>query len=231
MYIKCTVDGWATNSLWPRHKATLRDCLVKVKFTSAGGYQIPTFGSQAQEMEFSGQLFSHTFVNATVKTPILGRDFLKANDPVENYRCCYLTQTDTCLVIKSVDANPANNTNMNNVSISPSWPAFLENFLTSPTHPATPRSAPASAQPRQAPVRRQEKGGRTEVQGHVSSRHCLQERGPWAAPLHLVKKQDGGWLPFEDFCGLNLKTIADSYVVPNLHGLNFNLKDKQVFLD
>ena len=72
MYIKCTVDGWATNSLWPRHKATLRDCLVKVKFTSAGGHQIPTFGSQEQEMEFSGQLFSHTFVNAAVKTPILG---------------------------------------------------------------------------------------------------------------------------------------------------------------
>ena len=36
-------------------------------------------------MEFSGQLFSRTFVNAAVKTPILGRDFLEANDLVDNY--------------------------------------------------------------------------------------------------------------------------------------------------
>ena len=52
---------------------------------------------------------------------------------------------------------------------------------------------------------------------------------PWAAPLHLFKKQEGGWRPCGDFRGLNLKTTADSCVVPNLHGLNYNLKGKQVF--
>ena len=50
-----------------------------------------------------------------------------------------------------------------------------------------------------------------------------------ATPQHLVKKQDGGWQPCGDFRGLKLKTTADSYVVPNLHGLNYNLKGKQVF--
>ena len=52
---------------------------------------------------------------------------------------------------------------------------------------------------------------------------------PWPAPLHLVKKQDGGWRPCGDYRCLNLKTIADSYVVLNLHGLNYNLKGKRVF--
>ena len=51
----------------------------------------------------------------------------------------------------------------------------------------------------------------------------------WPAPLHRVKKQDGGWRPCGNFWGLNLKTVADSYVVPNLHGLNYNVKGKQVF--
>ena len=46
---------------------------------------------------------------------------------------------------------------------------------------------------------------------------------PWAAtPLHLFKKQDEGSRPCGDFRGLNLKTIADSYVIPHLHGLNYN---------
>ena len=32
-----------------------------------------------------------------------------------------------------------------------------------------------------------------------------------------------------DFRNLNLRTITDSYVIPNLHSLNFQLKGKQVF--
>ena len=38
------------------------------------------------------------------------------------------------------------------------------------------------------------------------------------------------WHPCGDFRGLiELEIVADSYVVPNLHGLNYNLKGKQVF--
>ena len=81
------VDGGATTSLWPQHKASPRDHSVKVKLTGAGGHQIPTFGTRHQEMEFSGQLFNHTFINATIKMAFLGRDFYEANDLVENYRC------------------------------------------------------------------------------------------------------------------------------------------------
>ena len=34
-------------------------------------------------MEFCGQLFSNTFVNAAIKTPILGSDFLESKNLVE----------------------------------------------------------------------------------------------------------------------------------------------------
>ena len=73
-------------------------------------------------MEFSGQLFSHNFVNIAIKTAILGHDFFEANDLVENYRCPYLTQTGTCLVIKSIDPNPANN---NNISVQSKLASLL----------------------------------------------------------------------------------------------------------
>ena len=79
-------------------------------------------------MEFSHQLFNHTFINAAVKMAILGRDFLKSNDLVENYRCRYLTQTGTCLIIKSVDENQANNTNVNNVSVHHKLASLFKEF-------------------------------------------------------------------------------------------------------
>ena len=53
---------------------------------------------------------------------------------------------------------------------------------------------------------------------------------PWAALLHMVKKPGtDSWRPCGDYRNLNLRTITDSYVIPNLHSLNFQLKGKQVF--
>lgn len=38
------------------------------------------------------------------------------------------------------------------------------------------------------------------------------------------------WYPCRDLRSLNLKTVSDSYVISNLHSLNFQLKGKHVFL-
>ena len=54
--------------------------------------------------------------------------------------------------------------------------------------------------------------------------------GPWAAPLHMVKKLGlEQWHPCGDYSNLNLRTITNSYVIPNLHSLNFQYKGKQIF--
>ena len=46
----------------------------------------------------------------------------------------------------------------------------------------------------------------------------------------MVKKPGlDEWRPCGDYRNLNLRTITDSYVIPNLHSLNFQLKGKQVF--
>jgi hypothetical protein len=39
---------------------------------------------------------------------------------------------------------------------------------------------------------------------------------PWASPLHMVRKEDGGWRPCGDFCRLNLVTVPDSYPLLNM---------------
>ena len=52
----------------------------------------------------------------------------------------------------------------------------------------------------------------------------------WADPLHMVKKPDlDEWRQCGDYRALNTRTITDSYVIPNLHSLNFQLKGKHVF--
>jgi hypothetical protein len=39
---------------------------------------------------------------------------------------------------------------------------------------------------------------------------------PSASPLHLVKKPDGSWQPYGNFCRLNNVTVPDTYPLPNM---------------
>ena len=53
---------------------------------------------------------------------------------------------------------------------------------------------------------------------------------PWVASLHMVKKiVIDEWHPCGDYQTLNFKTIVNSYVIPNLHSLNLQLKGKHIF--
>ena len=59
-------------------------------------------GSTTRELNL-GEFFSHMFICAKVKGPILGRDFLAENRLVENYSGLFLTQIQTDLFIPAVD--------------------------------------------------------------------------------------------------------------------------------
>ena len=49
----------------------------------------------------------------------------------------------------------------------------------------------------------------------------------WAG---IISRSTGSpWAALRRFWALNIRTITDSYVIPNLHSLNFQLKGKPVF--
>ena len=52
---------------------------------------------------------------------------------------------------------------------------------------------------------------------------------PWASPLHMVKKKDGGWRPCRDYHRLNTTTVPDSYPFPNIADFSSGVSGSTVF--
>ena len=85
--------------------------------------EVTKFPLLAPEANFSATPLSMP----TSRRPYLAEIFYP-NDLVQNYRFRYLMQTGTCLVINSIDANLANNTNINNVSLQSKLASLLREF-------------------------------------------------------------------------------------------------------
>ena len=94
----------------------------------ASGNTIPTFGSTTRELNLGSQLFSHNFIRAKVKQPILGRDFLAENRLVENYAGRFLTQIRTDLFIPAVHYMTRRAGHVNQVQIDQQRSNILKNF-------------------------------------------------------------------------------------------------------
>jgi len=52
---------------------------------------------------------------------------------------------------------------------------------------------------------------------------------PWASPLHIVPKPNGGWRPCGDYRRLNDATTPDRYPVPHVQDFSPHLAGRLVF--
>ncbi|RJG15673.1 RNA-directed DNA polymerase [Alcanivorax profundi] len=56
-----------------------------------------------------------------------------------------------------------------------------------------------------------------------------RSNSPWASPLHMVTKTDGGWRPCGDFRRLNNATTPDRYPVPHIQDFSAHLSGAIIF--
>ena len=175
----------------------------------------------ADSSVFSGEW---NFIIGDVSGPILGNDFIKANnfcvDPamscVRNlqsgafYPAIASFSSSTAAVLPSCITNLLNQFPEVVADSKPFPPAAhgVEHHLETTGPPVTARFRRLDAAKLAA--------AKKIFNNWESSGIIRRSSSSWASPLHLVKKKDGSWRPCGDFRRLNLVTSADKYPVPNM---------------
>lgn len=52
---------------------------------------------------------------------------------------------------------------------------------------------------------------------------------PWASPIHMAPRKNGGIRLCGDYCKLNKQTVAGRYSMPHIHGFTNSIKSATVF--
>ena len=177
---------------------------------AANGSAIPTFGTRTVTLCFADQRFTWDFVLAKVSTPLIGADFLCANGllvDVGNRRLIN-AKTFGSLACKCSDMAAIKLSS----AVSPAdvfSPLLLEfSDITTPTFSSTAMKHDVEHHiskeglPVHASARRLDPHKLAIAKEEFASMEKLgiirRFDSPWASPLHLVPKANGGWHPCGD---------------------------------
>ena len=208
---------------------------------SADDTPIRTYGTRTADLCFGGRLFAWDFVTADISFPLLGADFMCAHGLLVDVKNGRLVDALTFSSIACVRDEASYGGLSSSLSEADGYQHLLREFpsLTQPTFSdtTTKHGVEHHIETRGPPVYARARRLDPERLAIAKSEFANMERmgivrrsdSPWASPLHLVPKPDGGCRPCGDFRRLNEVTTPDRYPVPHIQDFSAHLAGKLVF--
>ena len=240
--VKFLVDSGADVSLIPPSPDDVKADHRGPPLVAANGSTIRSFGIRSLHLQLQGRKFHWSFVVADVRQSIIGADFLRAHALMVNLHQRCLVSSDDLSTIKGTSAPPAPpRASRVEVSQPSRFQRLLKDrpVLTTPSfrseQPAhgVQLHIPTTGPPLYARARRlapdKLEAARQEFKLMENLGIIQRSKSPWASPLHIVPKKDGGFRPCGDYRRLNVVTEADKYPIPYLHDATNFLRGKTIF--
>ena len=224
-----------------------KEAAVGAKLTAANGSGITTYGRRTRRIRLQCGEFSWSFIVAKAKN-IIGADLLRRYGLMVDLKGKKLVNFETSSMVRGKVLPVLDN--VRGISmVSTSVPGSFEDEirqlvkqrpkLTEQTFQLT--EAPhgveheivTTGQPIRCRPRRQNPEkmviAKKEFRFLVEMGIAVRSNSPWASPLHITPKPNGGWRPCGDFRRLNTVTVPDSYSVPRIHDFANGLADRKWF--